>query len=259
MSARIQHNLISFQTLVRREIKRFMRIWIQAFFPPLITMTLYFVIFGNFIGSHVGTIENVTYMQYIAPGLIMMSIITASFNNVVGSVYIMRFVGNISELLVTPTPNHLLLLGFTVGGMIRGLIVGFLITLVALFFTHLTVHNILVTVIVCILTAMFFSLAGFANALYAKNWDGIATIPTFVLTPLTYLGGVFFSINQLPHSWRMIAQLNPILYIINSFRYGILGVSDIPISIGIIMVILATAVMYGINMYLLKIGKGLRT
>lgn len=245
--------------MVHRELQRFSRIWIQAFVPPVITMTLYFVIFGNFIGSHLGTINNVSYMQYIAPGLIMMSIITASFNSVVGSVYLMRFVGNISEILITPTPDYILLLGFAFGGMLRGIIVGLLITIVALFFTHLYVHNILVTILVCILTAMFFSLAGFANALYANNWDEIATIPTFVLTPLTYLGGVFFSVNQLPSSWQRIAELNPILYIINSFRYGILGISDIPISIGIIMVILATAIMFGLNMYLIKIGRGLKT
>lgn len=250
---------IGFISLLRKEIKRFLRIWVQTLLPPLVTMTLYFLIFGNLIGQRLGPIKGYSYMQYIAPGLIMMSVITASYTNVVTSFFGMRFQRSIEELLVAPLPNYLLLSGFVAGGVARGLLVGLLVTILALGFTHLQVYNIVVLLAIVPMTTILFSLAGFTNALFAKTFDDVSIVPTFVLTPLTYLGGVFYSIDLLPSFWCHLSLFNPILYIVNSFRYSLLGISDIPVLTALGIIGLSCIVLFFINLYLLRRGKGIRT
>lgn len=252
-------NLIALGTIVRGEIRRFLRIWPQTILPSLITMTLYFVIFGSFIGSRIGKIEGVTYMQFIVPGLIMMSVITNSYANVVASFYSLRFQKSIEELVVAPVPNWLILIGYTSGGILRGIIVGVLVTLVSIFFTNFHIHHLLITIAVVVMTAILFSLAGFTNALFARKFDDIAIIPTFILTPLSYLGGVFYSIAQLPHFWQVLSKFNPILYMINSFRYGLLGISDVKIIYGILAIVLFIMILFLTNLRLLYKGVGIRT
>lgn len=253
-----QINLIGYKSLLRKEINRIFRIWIQTIIPPAITMTLYFVIFGSLIGSRIGVIDEYPYMTFIAPGLIMMSIITNSFGNVVSSFFSGKLQRHLEELLVSPMANITILLGYVSGGVIRGLSVASLVTVVALFFTNLTVAHPFITGLVIILISICFSLAGLINAVYANNFDDISIIPTFVLTPLTYLGGVFFSIEMLPGIWQTIARLNPMLYMINSFRYGMLGVSDISITTGLTVIVTFTVSLFIIAYYLLKTGKGIR-
>ena len=251
--------LIAFQTIVFNEIHRFSRLWMQTFLPPIITMTLYFIIFGSLIGSRVGLIQGVPFMKYMAPGLIMMAIITNAYANVVSSFYGIRFQRSVEELIVSPTPNSLILLGYTLGGVIRGIVTGIIITIIALFFTKLHLHHIFITIGIVILTSLLFSLAGFLNAIYSKSFDDIAIIPTFVLTPLTYLGGVFYSVNQLPEIWRDISLANPILYIVNTFRYGILGITDVHIAVAFIIILFCVLALFYLNLYLLNRGVGIRT
>jgi ABC-2 type transport system permease protein len=252
------HYRVAFLTIVRKEINRFMRIWLQTILPPAITMSLYFVIFGNLIGPRIGTMQGFSYMQYIAPGIIMMSVITSAYSNVVSSLFGAKFQRHIEEILVAPIPDILIVLGFVVGGVARGIIVGAVVTIVALFFTHLHVESYLVTISVIVLTATLFSLAGFINALYAKKFDDISIIPTFVLTPLTYLGGVFYSIDLLPKVWQTLSLGNPILYMVNAFRYGVLGVSDIDLGIALIVIGLFVIALFAISLYLMRRGIGLR-
>ncbi|MGH1460400.1 MAG: ABC transporter permease [Neptuniibacter sp.] len=254
-----QDLLIAFWTIVRREIRRFMRIWAQTLLPPAITMTLYFIIFGNLIGSRIGEMGGFDYMEYIVPGLIMMSVITNSYSNVVSSFYSTKFQRHIEELLVSPVPEWVILSGYVIGGVTRGLAVGFIVTLLSLFFTDLQVQNLFVTISVVFLTAVLFSLGGFINAVFANSFDDISIIPTFVLTPLTYLGGVFYSIQLLPDFWQGVSQLNPILYMVNTFRYGILGVSDINIGFAFLMILLFIGGLFTYSLYLLKKGKGIRS
>jgi ABC-2 type transport system permease protein len=251
--------LIAFLALLRKEIKRFLRIWSQTLLPPLISTGLYFLIFGGLIGQRLGKIQGFTYMQYIAPGLIMMSVITAAYSNVVTSVYGMRFQRSIEELIVAPLPNGLLLGGFVAGGVVRGLLVGLLITLLASFFTHLSIYDFAVLCAIVPLTTILFSLAGFANALFAKSFDDISIVPTFVLTPLTYLGGVFYSIHLLPPFWQKVSLFNPILYIVNAFRYALLGISDISVLKALLVISLCCLVLFIINLRLLSKGQGIRT
>lgn len=250
--------LVAFKTLTANEIFRFMRIWPQSLLPSAITMTLYFLIFGNFIGSKVGIIENVSYMDFIMPGLVMMAVITNSYSNVVSSLYTIRFIHCVDELLIAPVPNWLILCGFLAGGILRGLLIGGIVMTISLFFTHLTIHNYIMTAIVIFLTATLFSLAGFTNGLFARNFDDVAIVPTFILTPLTYLAGVFYSIHQLPPIWRDISLFNPILYMVNAFRYGILGISDVGISAAILVISLAIVTLFTLNLYFLKHGIGIR-
>ncbi|MGC1854582.1 MAG: ABC transporter permease [Candidatus Aquirickettsiella sp.] len=250
---------IAFISLLRKEIKRFLRIWVQTLLPPLVTMTLYFLIFGNLVGQRLGNIQGYSYMQYIAPGLIMMSVITAAYTNVVTSFFGMRFQRSIEELIVAPLPNYLLLSGFVAGGVARGLLVGVLVTILALFFTQLHVFNIFVLLAIVPMTTILFSLAGFTNALFAKTFDDVSIVPTFVLTPLTYLGGIFYSIDLLPSFWRHLSLFNPILYIVNSFRYGLLGISDIPVISALTIIFFSCVILFFINLYLLNRGKGIRT
>lgn len=254
-----QGYFVAFSTIVYKEISRFSRIWLQTILPPAITMALYFVIFGHLIGPRIGTMHGFSYMKYIAPGLIMMSVITNAYANVVSSLFGAKFQRHIEEILVAPIPNLLLLLGFVAGGVARGVVVGVVVTATALCFTDLHVHSWAITLAVVILTAALFSLAGFINALFAKKFDDISIVPTFILTPLTYLGGVFYSIDMLPAFWQHVSLVNPILYMVNAFRYGMLGVSDIDITTAFSVILLFCALLFGFSMVLLKRGVGLRT
>lgn len=249
---------VAFITIVRKEIRRFTRIWAQTLLPPAITMTLYFIIFGNLIGSRIGEMGGFNYMEFIVPGLIMMSVITNSYGNVVSSFFSTKFQRNIEELLVSPTPNWVILSGYVLGGVSRGLAVGLIVTLLSLFFTKLQIHSFWVTIATVMMTSVLFSLGGFINAIFANSFDDISIIPTFILTPLTYLGGVFYSIQLLPEFWQAVSQLNPILYMVNTFRYGILGVSDINIGFAFTVIILFNLALFTIALKLLNMGKGIR-
>lgn len=255
----LQAELIAFSTIVRKEARRFLRIWSQTLLPPAISMTLYFVIFGKLIGSRIGTMGGYTYMQFMVPGLIMMAVLTNAYSNVVSSFFGAKFQRHIEELLVSPTSSHAILLGFVIGGVLRGLCVGVIVTVLSLFFSHLHIQHYGITLIILLLTSVLFSLAGFINAVYANTFDDISIVPTFVLTPLTYLGGVFYSIDLLPGFWADLSRLNPILYIVNAFRYGFLGVSDVDLTLSFGIVLLFTAAAYAYAMYLLTSGKRLRT
>ena len=250
---------VAFSTIVVKEVRRFTRIWVQTLIPPAITMTLYFIIFGNLVGARIGQMDGFDYMQYIVPGLIMMSVITNSYGNVVSSFFGTKFQRHIEELLVAPVPNWVILSGYVIGGVARGLAVGFIVTLLSLFFTDLTLAHPFITLAIVFLTAVVFSLGGFINAIYANSFDDIAVVPTFILTPLTYLGGVFYSISMLPDFWQAVSQLNPILYMVNTFRYGILGVSDINVVFAFGMIILFVMVLGGFALHLLNSGKGIRS
>ncbi|MCP4791667.1 MAG: ABC transporter permease [Gammaproteobacteria bacterium] len=249
---------ISWLTIVRKEIQRFMRIWVQTLIPPSITMVLYFIIFGNLIGTRIGEMGGFTYMQFVVPGLIMMSVITNSYSNVVSSFYSTKYQGNLEEMLVSPTPNWVILTGYVAGGVARGLAVGTIVTTLSLFFTDLNVHNFAIIAVVVLMTSILFSLGGFINAIYANSFDDISIIPTFVLTPLTYLGGVFYSIELLPDFWASVSQINPVLYMVNAFRYGILGVSDINVGLAFAVIVAFIVALFSFCLYLLNTGKGIR-
>ncbi len=249
----------AFKTIVIKEVLRFSRIWIQTVLPPVITTALYFIIFGNLIGSQIGDMDGFRYMDYIVPGLIMLAIITNSYANVVSSFYGHKFQRNIEEMLVSPVPNYLIILGFVAGGVARGLIVGIAVTIVSLFFSKLSLHNVAVMLSVVLLTAILFSLAGFINGVFAKSFDDISIIPTFVLTPLTYLGGIFYSIQMLPEFWQNASLLNPILYMVNAFRYGILGISDINLVVSYVIILGFIAALFGFSLNLLNRGYGIRS
>jgi ABC-2 type transport system permease protein len=252
-------DLICFYTIARRETTRIFRIWVQTLVPPVITMTLYFIIFGSFIGSQLADIKGYNYMAFIAPGLIMMSIITNSYTNTVSSFFSTKFQRNIEELLVSPAPDWVIILGYISGGVVRGLSVGFLVSLVSLFFVRLPLFSITYTVLFAFLTSVVFALAGMINGIFAKKFDDISIIPTFVITPLTYLGGVFYSISLLPVFWQTVSKANPIIYMIDGFRYGFLGASDISVVAGLGILVLFSVVLFSVNLYLLKKGIGTRT
>ncbi|HHJ4328465.1 TPA: ABC transporter permease [Klebsiella pneumoniae] len=258
MNQELASNWVALCTIVRREVRRFMRIWPQTLLPPAITMALYFVIFGRLIGSQVNGVGGFSYMEFIVPGLIMMSVITNAYSNVVSSFFSSKFQRNVEELLVAPVSPHTILLGHVTGGALRGLMVALIVTLLSLFFTRLQVHHLGVTLLVILLTAVTFSLGGFINAVYARSFDDISIIPTFVLTPLTYLGGVFYSIELLPEFWQKVSLANPILHMVNAFRYGILGMSDISIGTAIGMLLLACSLLYIWCIRLLRSGRGMR-
>lgn len=253
-------NLVALNTIVRREIVRIMRIWTQTLIPPAITMTLYFVIFGKLIGSRIGSIQGgFTYMQYIVPGLVMMSIITNSYGNISSSFFGAKFSRAVEEMLVSPMPNWVILAGYVAGAVVRGLVVGLLVLVIALFFTDLHVMHPLITFASVLLGATIFSLAGFVNAVYAKKFDDIALVPTFILTPLTYLGGVFYSINMLGEPWQAISRANPILYMVNAFRYGVLGISDVHVGWAFVVMLGFVVALSVVALQLLKRGVGLRS
>ncbi len=251
-------NWIGLKTLVRKEIVRIVRIWIQTIVPPAITMTLYFIIFGNLIGRRIGSMGGFDYMQYIAPGLIMMSVITNSYGNVVSSFFGAKFARHIEEMLVSPMSNATVIMGHVAGGVFRGLLVGVFVTIVALFFTKLEVQHPLITLSIVILSSTVFALAGFINAVFARKFDDISIVPTFILTPLTYLGGVFYSISLLPEFWQKVSLANPIIYMVNAFRYGILGVSDIDITYAYVIVGLFVIGLFSVSLALLNRGVGIR-
>ncbi len=251
-------NWIGFKTLVRKEILRVLRIWVQTIVPPAITMTLYFIIFGNLIGRRIGLMNGFEYMQYIAPGLIMMSVITNSYGNVVSSFFGAKFGKHVEEMVVSPMSNATIIMGHVAGGVIRGLMVGGMVTIIALSFTDLNVEHPLITFSMVILASTVFALLGFVNAVFAKKFDDISIIPTFVLTPLTYLGGVFYSISLLPEFWQKVSLGNPILYMVNAFRYGILGTSDISIGYAYLIVVIFVAGLFTMNLALLNRGIGIR-
>jgi ABC-2 type transport system permease protein len=251
-------NLVGFWTIVRKESRRVVRIWIQTIVPPAITMTLYFIIFGSLVGRRIGEMDGVPYTTFIAPGLIMMAVITNSFANVVSSFFSSKLMLHLEEMLVAPLSHTTIVLGFVVGGVVRGLLVAALVVVVALFFTDLHVAHPFVTLTTIVLTAVVFSIAGLFNAIFAKTFDDISIIPTFVLTPLTYLGGVFFSISLLPPFWQGVAQLNPILYMVNAFRYGMLGRSDISIGMAYAIMIGFAVGLFAAVLYMLNRGIGVR-
>ncbi|MCC8998708.1 MAG: ABC transporter permease [Candidatus Contendobacter sp.] len=255
----VRTQLIALQTILLKEILRFLRIWIQTLIPPAVTVLLYFIIFGKLIGAQLGPVDGLSYSQYIAPGLIMMAVITNAYSNVVSSFFSAKFQRHIEEMLVSPLPNTIIVLGFVGGGVARGLAVGIVVTAVSLFFTDLHWQHPLLTLAVMILTSLLFSLAGLINGIYAKSFDDISLIPTFVLTPLTYFGGIFYSITMLPPFWQEASQFNPILYMVNAFRYGILGVSDIDIRLAFTIILLLIAALFGYSLWLLDRGTGIRT
>ncbi len=250
---------VGYQTIVRKEITRILRIWGQTIVPPAITMTLYFIIFGQLIGRRIGEMEGFTYMQYIVPGLIIMSVITNSYGNMVSSFFGAKFGKHIEELLISPLPNWVILAGYVSGALTRGLMVGGVVMAVSLFFTPMEIRHPLVMLSIVLLTAVVFALAGMINAIFAQKFDDIAIIPTFVLAPLTYLGGVFYSISLLPPFWQKVSVVNPILYMVNGFRYGMLGVSDVSLfqTYGVILV--AGVILFTWCLILLHRGTGLRT
>jgi len=253
------HRYIAFETIVTREVRRFSRIWLQTLVPPAITIGLYFVIFGNLVGRRIGEMGGFQYMEFIIPGLIMMSVIQNSYSNVVSSFFSQKFQKTVEEMLVAPIPNYIILSGLIVGGMCRGLAVGAIVTVMSLLFTDLNIQHPLLTVLIIILTSAVFSLAGFINAVFANSFDDISIIPTFVLTPLIYLGGVFYSVQLLPTFWQFVSGLNPIFYMVNAFRYGFLGASDVSVTWAFIILGVFTVGLYVGCIWLLRSGKGIRT
>jgi len=250
--------MVALKTITVKEYLRFIRIWIQTVLPPAITIALYFIIFGEIIGRQIQDINGYKYMDYIVPGLILMAVITNSYANVVSSFFSAKFHHSVEEMLVSPLPNYIILLGFVSGGLARGIIVGLIATAVSMFFSDIQIHSYAVSFSVFILTSILFALAGFINAAYARSFDDITIIPTFVLTPMIYLGGVFYSIKMLPDFWQTLSLANPILYMVNAFHYGILGVSDIDVTTAFIIIIAFIIVLFYFALRLLRIGVGLK-
>lgn len=250
---------VAFQSIINKETNRFMRIWVQTLVPPAITMTLYFIIFGSLIGSRIGDMGGFSYMEFIVPGLIMMSVITNSYSNVASSFFSAKFQRNVEELLVAPVPNYIIVLGYVGGGVARGVLVGLIVTLLSLFFVDIRIHHLAVIIATVVLSSTLFSLGGLINAVYAKTFDDISIVPTFVLTPLTYLGGVFYSLTLLPGFWQQVAAANPIVYMVNAFRYGFLGVSDVSITVAFAVMLSFIGLLFGIAMHLINKGTGLRS
>ena len=250
---------VAFKTIVAKEILRFARIWVQTVLPPAITMALYFVIFGKLIGSQIGDMDGFRYIDFIVPGLILMSVISNSYANVVASFYSSKFQHNIEELLIAPLPDFIILAGYVSGGVARGVVVGTVVTAVSMFFSDLQIHSYGVTLAVFVLTSVLFSIAGFINAVYANSFDDISIVPTFVLIPLTYLGGVFYSISMLPDFWRQVSLVNPVLYMVNAFRYGLLGVSDIAMWQAFAIILGFIIALGAFAMWLLARGVGIKS
>ncbi len=250
---------VAFTTLVIKEVLRFSRIWVQTILPPAITTALYFIIFGNLIGDRIGEMDGYRYKEFIVPGLILMAVISNSYANTVSSFFQAKYQRHIEELLISPVPDWIILAGYVTGGVARGLVVGLLVTGVALFFAPVGVMHPGLTVLVVVLTSVLFALGGLINAVFARSFDDITVIPTFVLTPLTYLGGVFYSIDLLPHFWQQVSLANPILYMINAFRYGILGVSDIPPTVALALIAAFILVLGAVALWLLRRGVGIKS
>ena len=257
-ASRARSEWIGFKTIIIREFSRIVRIWGQTIVPPAVTATLYFIIFGSLIGRRVGQVGGYDYMQFIAPGLIMMTVIQNSYANVVSSFFGAKFGKHVEELLVSPLPNWLIVTGYVGGGILRGVLVGSVVTIVSLFFTHLAITHVFAIISAVFLTSIVFALGGFINALFAKNFDQISWFPTFVLTPLTYLGGVFYSITMLPGWAHFISHANPILYMVSAFRYGFLGTSDVDLRLAYGIMISAAVFMFALAVTLLNRGTGIR-
>jgi len=249
---------IAFKAILTKEVLRFMRIWIQTVLPPAITTALYFIIFGKLIGEQIGEMDGYRYIDFIVPGLILMSVISNSYANVVSSFYSSKFQRHIEELLISPVPNAVILAGYVGGGVARGMVVGITVTMVSMFFSDWQIHSYSITLLVFVLTSILFAMAGFINAIYANSFDDISIVPTFVLTPLTYLGGVFYSISMLPEFWQKMTMINPVFYMINAFRYGLLGSSDIPLGIAFSIIIGFILVLGAFSLWLLKKGVGIK-
>ena len=250
---------ISFYTIAHKEINRFLRIWSQTLLPPVINQSLYFIIFGTFIGSQIRSVNGIQYMAFIVPGLVMMAVINSSFTNVVSSFFGSKFQRNIEELLVSPTPNYVILAGYVMGGVARGILVGAIVFGISAFFTHPVIHNGFLVALFIFLTAVVFSLGGFINAVFATKFDDVAIFPTFVLTPLTYFGGVFYSIKDLPPVWQTLTRFNPILYMVDGFRFGFYGVADVDVGFSVVMLFGFTILLSALALWMLKRGTGLRT
>jgi len=248
----------AYATIVRKEVTRFMRIWQQTLLPPVMTTSLYFVIFGNLIGPRIGSMEGHRYIDFIVPGLILMAVITNAYANVSSSFFSAKFQRSIEELQVSPTPNSIILLGYVSGGVVRGVLVGVIVAAVSSLFGQLSAHSYAVMASVIVLTALLFSLGGFLNGVFARTFDDISIVPNFILTPLTYLGGIFYSIKLLPEFWQGVSHINPILYMINAFRYGFLGITDIHLGVSYTLILLFTAGLFALNLKLLNDGYGIR-
>ena len=249
----------AFQTILIKEILRFSRIWIQTVLPPVVTTTLYFIIFGTLIGDRIGEMDGYRYIDFIVPGLILMAVISHSYANVVSSFYSSKFQHHIEEILIAPVPEWIILAGYVGGGVARGMVVGLVVTVVSLFFVDLDIQHYGLAILVLILTSILFALAGFINAVYANSFDDVSIVPTFVLVPLTYLGGVFYSIRLLPEFWQNLSLANPVLYMINAFRYSILGVSDINPGFALSLILGFILALGGMALWLLKKGVGIKT
>src|SRR3989344_3455443 len=252
---------ISFYTMIRKDVVRMFRIWVQTFLPSVITSVLYFLVFGTVLGSRIGDMQGVDYMTFVIPGLVMLAIVTTSYANTSFTFCAAKFFArNIEEILVSPTPPWVMIAGFVGGGVVRGILTGTLVLLVSLFFTglHLSIHNLLIILAFAVLTTIIFSLAGLVNGIYAKSIDGINIVPTFVLTPLVYLGGVFYSVHTLPDWWQTITYANPLFYLINGFRYGFLGIADVPLYVSLLVLVAMVVALIAINWYLIRTGLGLR-
>lgn len=247
------------KSLAVKETNRYLRIWVQTLVPPVITTSLYFIIFGKMIGGRIGEMGGFSYMEFIVPGLIMMSAITSSYANVSSSFFSQKFQKNIEELLVAPVPTHVIIWGFVIGGLGRSVLVGTLVTIISLFFVPLHVYSWSMVVLTLLMTAILFSLAGLLNGIFAKSYDDVSIVPTFVLQPLTYLGGVFYSISMLPPIWQAVSKINPIVYMISGFRYGFLGAIDVPIFFSIFILVVFILVLYSVCWYLIEKGRGLRS
>ena len=250
---------ISFYTIVRKDVVRITRIWAQTFLPSIVTSVLYFLIFGAFLGSRIGEVHGVSYISFVVPGLVMLSVVTNSYMNTSFTMFMSKFFArNIDEILVSPTPPWVIVAGYVTGGMVRGILIGILVILVSLFFTHLPIFSFFIILLFLVLTSLIFSVAGLVNGIYAKSIDGINIVPTFVLTPLVYLGGVFYSTDALPGSWGMLTKFDPIFYVINGFRYGFLGIADVSLALSLSILVGAALLFLLIAWYLIKTGLGLR-
>lgn len=255
----LQDQIVAYRTIVRKEVTRFMRIWPQTLFPPVVTQSLYFIIFGKLIGSRIGEIHGVTYMAFIVPGLVMMSVINNSYSNIVSSFFGAKFHRSIEEIMVSPTQNWVIVAGYVTGAVLRGVIVGIIVFCVSIFFTRPVISHIGIIAVFIILTSIVFALGGLINAILASKFDDISIVPVFILTPLTYLGGVFYSIKDLPPFWQGVSRLNPVLYMVNGFRFGFYGFSDVNLGVSIAILIFFAVILTGVNLYLLKKGIGLRS
>ncbi|KAF1297222.1 ABC transporter permease [Enterococcus sp. JM4C] len=251
--------MTALKSLAVKETNRYLRIWVQTLVPPVITTSLYFVIFGKMIGGRIGEMGGFSYMEFIVPGLIMMSAITSSYANVSSSFFSQKFQKNIEELLVAPVPTHVIIWGFVIGGVGRSVLVGSLVTIISLFFVPLHVHSWAMVILTLLMTAILFSLAGLINGIFAQSYDDVSIVPTFVLQPLTYLGGVFYSISMLPPIWQAISKVNPIVYMISGFRFGFLGTTDVPVFLSVTILVLFIVVLYSVSWYLINKGRGLRS